>query len=83
MDIKFTIEKFDNGITLRAEGTAIVIPDHSVLWRLWWRLWRLWWRLWLWKWRLQQNMEIGRIIMKDVTASMNNTKKVVLTIKTK
>ena len=30
MDIKFTIEQFDNGITLRAEGTAIVIPDHSV-----------------------------------------------------
>jgi hypothetical protein len=26
-------------------------------------------------------MEIGRIIMRDVTASMNNTKKVVLTIK--
>jgi len=57
MDIKFTIEQFDNGITLRAEDTAIVIPDHSV------------------------NTEIGRIIMKDVTASMNNTKKVVLTIK--
>ena len=57
MDIKFTIEQFDNGITLRAEDTAIVIPDHSV------------------------NMEIGRIIMKDVTTSMNNTKKVVLTIK--
>lgn len=57
MDIKFTIEQFDNGITLRAEGTAIVIPDHSV------------------------NMEVGRIIMKDVTASMNNTKKVVLTIR--
>lgn len=30
MDIKFTIEQFDNGITLRSEGTAIVIPDHSV-----------------------------------------------------
>lgn len=30
MDIKFTIDQFDNGITLRAEGTAIVIPDHSV-----------------------------------------------------
>ena len=30
MDTKFTIEQFDNGITLRAEGTAIVIPDHSV-----------------------------------------------------
>lgn len=30
MDIKFTIEQFDNGITLRAEGTAIVIPNHSV-----------------------------------------------------
>ena len=30
MDIKFTIEQFDNGITLRAEDTAIVIPDHSV-----------------------------------------------------
>ncbi len=57
MDIKFTIEQFDNGITIRAEDTAIVIPDHSV------------------------NTEIGRIIMKDVTASMNNTKKVVLTIK--
>ena len=57
MDIKFTIEQFDNGITLRSEGTAIVIPDHSV------------------------NTEVGRIIMKNVTASMNNTKKVVLTIK--
>lgn len=30
MGTKFTIEQFDNGITLRAEGTAIVIPDHSV-----------------------------------------------------
>ena len=30
MDIKFTVEQFDNGITLRSEGTAIVIPDHSV-----------------------------------------------------
>ena len=30
MDYKFTIEQFDNGITLRAEGTAIVIPNHSV-----------------------------------------------------
>lgn len=59
MDINFTIEQFDNGITLRAEGTAIVIPDHSV------------------------NTEIGRIIMKDVTASLNSspTNKVVLTIK--
>lgn len=59
MDIKFTIEQFDNGITLRAEDTAIVIPDHSV------------------------NTEIGRIIMKDVTASLNSspTNKVVLTIK--
>ena len=57
MDYKFTIEQFDNGITLRAEDTAIVIPDHSV------------------------NTEIGRIIMKDVIASMNNTKKVTLTIK--
>lgn len=57
MDTTFTIEQFDNGITLRAEDTAIVIPNHSV------------------------NTEIGRLIMRDVTASMNNTKKVVLTIK--
>ena len=59
MDIKFTIEQFDNGITLRAEDTAIVIPDHSV------------------------NMEVGRIIMRDVKTVMdaNTENKVVLTIK--
>lgn len=59
MDIKFTIDQFDNGITLRAEDTAIVIPDHSV------------------------NMEVGRIIMRDVKPVMDSslTNKVVLTIK--
>ena len=34
MDIKFTIEQFDNGITLRWQDIdgdrAIVIPDHSI-----------------------------------------------------
>lgn len=33
MDIKFTIEQFDNGITLRQDidrDRAIVIPDHSI-----------------------------------------------------
>lgn len=34
MDIKFTIEQFDNGITLRWQyidgDKAIVIPDHSI-----------------------------------------------------
>lgn len=34
MDIKFTIEQFDNGITLRWQDIdrtmAIVIPEHSI-----------------------------------------------------
>lgn len=34
MDIKFTIEQFDNGITIRWQDIdrdkAIVIPDHSI-----------------------------------------------------
>lgn len=34
MDIKFTIEQFDNGITLRRQDIdrdrAIVIPEHSI-----------------------------------------------------
>ena len=34
MDIKYTIEQFDNGITLRWQdidgARAIVIPDHSI-----------------------------------------------------
>ena len=34
MDIKYTIEQFDNGITLRWQDIdgdrAIVIPDHSI-----------------------------------------------------
>ena len=59
MDIKFIIEQFDNGITLRAEDTAIVIPDHSV------------------------NMEVGRIIMRDVKTVMDahTENKVTLSIK--
>ena len=34
MDIKYTIEQFDNGITIRWQDIdrdrAIVIPDHSI-----------------------------------------------------